>query len=49
MDYRKYLYLFKDVLQLTSIKYTVKIRHLLRLLAFQVGQQVSGLQPQSGK
>jgi len=34
-------YLFKDVLQLTSIKYTVKIRNLLRLLAFQVGQQVS--------
>lgn len=34
-------YLFKDILQLTSIKYTVKIRNLLRLLAFQVGQQVS--------
>jgi len=34
-------YLFKDVLQLTTVKYTVKIRDLLRLLAFQVGQQVS--------
>lgn len=34
-------YLFKDVLQLTTIKYTSKIRDLLRLLAFQVGQQVS--------
>ena len=34
-------YLFKDVLQLTTIKYTNKIRDLLRLLAFQVGQQVS--------
>jgi len=34
-------YLFKDVLQLTTVKYTVKIRNLLRLLAFQVGQQVS--------
>ena len=34
-------YLFKDVLQLTTIKYTTKIRDLLRLLAFQVGQQVS--------
>ncbi len=34
-------YLFKDVLQLTTIKYTAKIRDLLRLLAFQVGQQVS--------
>ena len=34
-------YLFKDVLQLTNIKYTAKIRDLLRLLAFQVGQQVS--------
>ena len=27
-------YLFKDVLQLTQVKYTVKIRDLLRLLAF---------------
>lgn len=34
-------YLFKDVLQLTTVKYTAKIRDLLRLLAFQVGQQVS--------
>lgn len=34
-------YLFKDVLQLTTVKYTGKIRDLLRLLAFQVGQQVS--------
>jgi len=34
-------YLFKDVLQLTTVKYTSKIRDLLRLLAFQVGQQVS--------
>ncbi|MCF6332799.1 MAG: ATP-binding protein [Draconibacterium sp.] len=34
-------YLFKDVLQLTTIKYTAKIRDLLRLLAFQVGHQVS--------
>ena len=34
-------YLFKDVLQLTQVKYTVKIRDLLRLLAFQVGQLVS--------
>lgn len=34
-------YLFKDILQLTTVKYTAKIRDLLRLLAFQVGQQVS--------
>lgn len=34
-------YLFKDVLQLTTVKYTAKIRDLLRLLAFQVGHQVS--------
>lgn len=34
-------YLFKDVFQLTAVKYTVKIRDLLRLLAFQVGQLVS--------
>lgn len=34
-------YLFKDVLQLTNVKYTLKIRDLLRLLAFQVGQPVS--------
>jgi uncharacterized protein len=34
-------YLFKDVMQLTNVKYTSKLRDLLRLLAFQVGQQVS--------
>ncbi len=34
-------YLFKDVLQLTTVKYTAKIRDLLRLLAFQTGHQVS--------
>ena len=34
-------YLFKDVFQLTNVKYTIKIRDLLRLLAFQVGQLVS--------
>jgi len=34
-------YLFKDVFQLTTVKYTTKIRDLLRLLAFQVGQLVS--------
>lgn len=34
-------YLFKDVLQLTTIKYIAKIRDMLRLIAFQVGQQVS--------
>lgn len=34
-------YLFKDVLQLTTVKYITKIRDLLRLIAFQVGQQVS--------
>ncbi len=34
-------YLFKDVLQLTTVKYTAKIRDLLRLLSYQVGQQVS--------
>ncbi len=34
-------YLFKDVFQLTTVKYTVKIRDLLRLLAYQVGQLVS--------
>ncbi len=34
-------YLFKDILQLTTVKYTTKIRDLLRLLAFQVGNQVS--------
>lgn len=34
-------YLFRDVLQLTTVKYISKIRDLLRLLSFQVGQQVS--------
>ncbi len=34
-------YLYRDVLQLTNVKYTLKIRDLLRLLAFQVGQLVS--------
>lgn len=34
-------YLFKDVFQLANVKYTAKIRDLLRLLAFQVGQLVS--------
>lgn len=34
-------YLFKDVLHLTNVKYTAKIRDLLRFLAFQVGQVVS--------
>jgi predicted AAA+ superfamily ATPase len=34
-------YLYMDVLQLTNVKYTAKIRDLLRLLAFQVGQLVS--------
>lgn len=34
-------YLFKDVFQLTTVKYTTKIRDLLRLLAFQVGKLVS--------
>jgi predicted AAA+ superfamily ATPase len=34
-------YLFKDVLQLGNVKYTSKIRDLLKLLAFQIGQQVS--------
>jgi uncharacterized protein len=34
-------YLFKDIFQLTNVKYTIKIRDLLRLLAFKVGQQIS--------
>jgi predicted AAA+ superfamily ATPase len=34
-------YLFKDILILGNIKYTSKIKDLLRLLAFQIGQQVS--------
>lgn len=34
-------YIYKDILELESIKYPLKIRDLLRLLAFQVGSQVS--------
>lgn len=33
--------LFKDILELEHIRYPMKIRDLLRLLAFQVGSQVS--------
>jgi len=34
-------YLFKDIIELTNIKYPNKARDLLRLLAFQIGSQVS--------
>lgn len=34
-------YLYKDVLEITSIKHSSKLDDLLRLLAFQVGSQVS--------
>ena len=34
-------YLFKDILQLESVRYTDKLRRLLQLLAFQIGRQVS--------
>ncbi|MFN4144509.1 MAG: ATP-binding protein [Runella sp.] len=34
-------YLYKDVLEIASIKHTHKLQQLLRLLAFQVGTQVS--------
>ncbi len=34
-------YLIKDILELENIRYPTKIRDLLRLLAFQVGSQVS--------
>lgn len=34
-------YLYKDILEISSIKHTSKINDLLRLLAFQVGSQVS--------
>jgi predicted AAA+ superfamily ATPase len=34
-------YIYKDILELESIRYPLKIRDLLRLLAFQVGSQVS--------
>jgi predicted AAA+ superfamily ATPase len=34
-------YIYKDILELENIKYPLKIRDLLRLLAYQVGSQVS--------
>jgi len=34
-------YLYKDILEISSIRYTSKINDLLRLLAFQVGSEVS--------
>lgn len=34
-------YLYKDVLELENIKYSKKLRDLLRLLAFQIGSEVS--------
>lgn len=34
-------YIYKDILELENIKYPMKIRDILRLLAFQVGSQVS--------
>ena len=34
-------YLYKDILQLSGIKYADKIRKLLQMLAFQIGQSVS--------
>jgi predicted AAA+ superfamily ATPase len=34
-------YLYKDVFELTAIKHTNKMKNLLRLLAFQIGSQVS--------
>jgi predicted AAA+ superfamily ATPase len=34
-------YIYKDILELEQIKYPFKIRDLLKLLAFQVGSQVS--------
>jgi len=34
-------YLYKDILELTSIRHTSKVNDLLRLLAFQVGSEVS--------
>jgi len=37
-------YLYKDVLEISSIKHSAKIHDLLRLLAFQVGSQVSMLE-----
>ncbi len=37
-------YLYKDILELSNIKYPRKIRDLLRLLSFQVGSEVSVLE-----
>lgn len=34
-------YLYKDILAITNVKYPEKLAQLLRLLAYQVGQQVS--------
>jgi uncharacterized protein len=34
-------YIYKDILELENIKYPLKIRDILRLLAFQAGSQVS--------
>ena len=34
-------YLYKDVLEITNIKYSQKIHQLLKLLAWQIGQEVS--------
>ncbi len=34
-------YLYKDILEISSVKYTSQIHNLLRLLAFQVGSEVS--------
>lgn len=46
-DKRKYLqelsssYLYKDILEISSIKHSNKIHNLLKLIAFQIGSQVS--------
>lgn len=37
-------YIFKDIIEMENIKYPIKIRELLRLLAFQVGSEVSILE-----
>lgn len=34
-------YLYKDIIELTNLKYQFKIKDLLRLLAFQIGSEVS--------
>jgi len=34
-------YLYKDILEISSIRHSSKLRNLLRLLAFQIGQEVS--------